>query len=113
MNPGLPRSVRPIHSLGTLFFVSRKTRVQWHKKELKMHAGSCLLQSVLMQVPAMYVEQPYHVQQYFDRAAHHGEMAKGRIQCTPSFRAHSSKYIISKFTILPSQGMFYLDLKDT
>uniref|UniRef100_A0A6U4YR00 Uncharacterized protein n=3 Tax=Hemiselmis andersenii TaxID=464988 RepID=A0A6U4YR00_HEMAN len=27
-------------------------------------------------VPAMNVEQPYHVQQYFDRVAHHGEMAK-------------------------------------
>jgi len=27
-------------------------------------------------VPAMNVEQPYHVQQYFDRAAHHGEHAK-------------------------------------
>jgi len=28
-------------------------------------------------VPAMYVEQPYHVQRYFDRAAHHGELAMG------------------------------------
>lgn len=27
-------------------------------------------------VPAMNVKQPYHVQQYFDRAAHHGEFAK-------------------------------------
>ena len=28
-------------------------------------------------VPAMNVEQPYHVQRFFDRAAHHGEMAMG------------------------------------
>lgn len=29
-----------------------------------------------MTVPAMNVKQPYHVQQFFDRAAHHGEFAK-------------------------------------
>ena len=28
-------------------------------------------------VPAMNVEQPYHVQRFFDRAAHHGEVAIG------------------------------------
>ena len=30
-----------------------------------------------IQVPAMYVKQPFHVQQYFDRAAHHGVLAIG------------------------------------
>jgi hypothetical protein len=29
------------------------------------------------QVPAMYVKQPFHVQQFFDRAADHGSLAIG------------------------------------
>lgn len=36
-------------------------------------------------VPAMYVAQAVHVQQYFDRAAHHGEMAKGTVPIYLSF----------------------------
>jgi hypothetical protein len=46
-------------------------------KPLKQIRFNSFLLCLQIQVPVMYVKQPFHVQQYFDRAAHHGVLAIG------------------------------------
>ena len=58
-------------------------RNRWAKTTIFSLYSAHTMTRVEPQVPAMYVKQPFHVQQYFDRAAHQGELAIGAPPSSP------------------------------